>query len=127
MYGGLGLDTDECSSDVVFEDPAAICLGLREVEEAFRALKYCYPEILNTPRIIKRTSHEGVETLVIYMSQKYFGFLNVCSTLGVSIQAGKILKFEERWNGKQFLDVNPIRFSRRINGVASNFFTGVFL
>ena len=37
MYSGGGLAAASCSHDVVFEDPAALCVGKSEVEEAFWA------------------------------------------------------------------------------------------
>jgi len=127
MYRGGGIDAVFLSPDVVFEDPAAYCVGKDEVREAFRALRACTPEQLDEPRLIVDGDGEGA-TAVFALRQRYFGYLEVQSTLHVHTAAdGRINRFEERWNGAPLLEGAPFRWSRRLNGVLSSALTPLLI
>jgi len=80
MYRGGGLDAAFLSPGVVFEDPAACCVGTDEVREAFRALRACKPEQLDEPRLAVDGESEGA-TAVFALRQKYFCSLVTASGL----------------------------------------------
>jgi len=123
MYRGDGLDAAFLSPDVVFEDPAVLCIGTDEVQEAFRALHAARPEQLDEPRLVVDGESEGA-TAVFALRQRYAGFLEVSSTLLIHTAAdGRISRFEERWNGAPLLKAAPFRWSRRFNGRLSSFLT----
>ena len=124
MYGGGGLDAQACSEDVIFEDPAARCVGRTEVVEAFRALQACAPRSLQPPRIAAKHRRGAIEQHVFFLDQHYFGALRVRGTILVDIRAGgEISRFEERWNAAPLLDIPPFGWARRLNGILSGILT----
>ena len=125
MYGGGGLDARACCEDVVFEDPAACCVGRAEVVEAFRALKACRPRSLQPPRTCARQRVGEIERHVVWLDQHYFGVLRVRGTVVVDVRtaSGRIARFEERWNAAPLWDIAPLRWTRRLNGVLSGTLT----
>jgi len=123
MYRGDGLDAAFLSPRVVFEDPAVLCVGTDEVQEAFRALHAARPESLDEPRLVVDGESEGA-TAIFALRQRYVGFLEVNSTLHIHTAAdGRISRFEERWNGAPLLSAAPFRWARRFNGRLSSALT----
>ncbi|KAK3277411.1 hypothetical protein CYMTET_14574 [Cymbomonas tetramitiformis] len=128
MYSGKGLDTTACSVDVAFEDPVALCRGIGEVQEAFRALKACSPEHVADPFIVAAQGSEPGTPAVVCLHQRYFGGLEVRGTVLVQLNdEGLITRFEERWNAAPLLDSSPVRWSRRLNGMVSSIVTPIIV
>lgn len=126
MYRGGGIDAAVLSPGVVFEDPAARCVGSTEVREAFRALRSCRPEALAAPRMV--LEGDGSATAVFALHQRYFGFLEVRSTLHLhTAPDGRISRIEERWNGVPLVSAPPFVWSRRLNGMLSSALTPILL
>ena len=132
MYSGRGLDRSACAASVVFEDPVALCSGVGEVAEAFRALKAVDPECRKPPmfvNLLRTTTPDNgddpnMRKLRLKLSQSYGGGrLDVDSDLLITVRKsdGMITRFEERWNGTPLLGMgSPLEpmfsFSRRILG-----------
>jgi hypothetical protein len=122
MYAGGGVDPSACTDDVEFEDPVASCKGKAEVLEAFRALGVaCSPHSLSPPTTqCANMDSGGRDTVLMDLSQEYFGFLRVRSTVAVQMaNDGRICRFEERWNSATLLPSIPFGVSRRLNGLLS--------
>ena len=123
VYRGDGLSPELVTSDVTFTDPAARCVGVLEVTEAFRALRFCRPEPLAEP--LHETKVDG--TVHFHLHQRYFagstllkGGLEVRSTLVVRLAPdGRVSTLEERWNDEPLLSWAPFRWVRRVNGILS--------
>ena len=124
MYSGRGLSPDSCTSGCTFEDPAALCRGNLEVVEAFRALKATRPEHVAPPRLHVPAGEP--DRAVVTLHQRYFGFLEVRSTLHVHFEeSGRMCSIEERWNAVPLLrPANPVR---RLNGVLSSVLTPIVI
>lgn len=90
MYTGGGLDESAVSSDVVFEDPVALCQGVKEVAEAFRALKIMRPVAIEMPTPVWRGTSKDVwqpsNTVVVRMKQSYMGVLTVTGSIVVDTE-----------------------------------------
>eukprot|EP00339_Tiarina_fusa_P019627 CAMPEP_0117081014 /NCGR_PEP_ID=MMETSP0472-20121206/57132_1 /TAXON_ID=693140 ORGANISM="Tiarina fusus, Strain LIS" /NCGR_SAMPLE_ID=MMETSP0472 /ASSEMBLY_ACC=CAM_ASM_000603 /LENGTH=187 /DNA_ID=CAMNT_0004808835 /DNA_START=70 /DNA_END=630 /DNA_ORIENTATION=+ len=114
MYSGNGIsgrnpDHIELGETVTFEDPAAICSGRKEVQEAFRALGIVDPESLERPVCIDVEPKGDSISLTYALKQRYLGSLEVASLLEVDVHLGPIpnnpeskfvvTRIEEQWNG----------------------------
>jgi len=125
MYSGHGiLSTKGFCRSVVFEDPAAKCVGINEISEAFRALQWCQPVSLSKPKIIGNAAtldRTGLGVMVVLeLHQKYFDKFKVKSLIVVEVdETGLIKRIEERWNGASLLSARPFSISRRFNGLLS--------
>lgn len=133
---GVGLD-----DDVVFEDPAAVCIGKDELREAFRALGRAHPRCLSRPRCIDVVPRLGTVQLTYRLDQSYVeDRLRLSSLLIVDVRLApvpgdgtiselRVSKFEERWNGVEPLlgGGYPFWISRRINGLISWCLTSLLL
>eukprot|EP00802_Teleaulax_amphioxeia_P026415 Tamp_27482.p1 GENE.Tamp_27482~~Tamp_27482.p1 ORF type:complete len:191 (+),score=34.39 Tamp_27482:116-688(+) len=117
MYRGGGVDAACCTPDVTFEDPAARCTGIGELQEAFRALKRLHPKHISAPKAVPGDDAGSSRVL---LHQQYLGFIELESELLVrTAPDGRISAFEERWNRVPLLEAAPFRFARRLNGLIS--------
>jgi hypothetical protein len=137
MYSGKGIGRRTTTrvvldEKVTFEDPAAICSSPKEVQEAFRALKYVHPQSLSRPKCIDVNPKGETIELTYSLNQLYAAGgldLNVVSLLVVNVHLAHIYgtpesefvvtKLEERWNGVQPLGSYLFWIVRRINGILS--------
>jgi hypothetical protein len=130
MYTGGGLDVGSVSEDVVFEDPVALCHGVAEVAEAFRALKKVAPVAIEVPLPVWRGTSNDIwnpsNTVVMRLRQSYMGFLTVTSSVVVTTDDdGTITRFEERWNHASLLPF--VAGVRRANGLISYALTSLVI
>jgi hypothetical protein len=134
MYSGHGCGVSNIyakrfAKHVVFEDPAAKCVGVHEIGEAFRAMQLlCSPQCVKPPRIIANAAtldREGWGNMVVLeLHQSYFTNrllrVNVKSYVIVEVdEKGLIKRIEERWNGASLMNTKPFAISRRLNGLIS--------
>jgi hypothetical protein len=122
------------SSVATFEDPAAVCRGLDEIREAFRALKWLLPISLSPPKCINVEPQGETIRLTYALHQQYtlpwYGSMSLRSIVQVTIQLHnieelaesdlRILKLQELWGSKPFAWPYLLYFpSRRLNGMLS--------
>ena len=132
MYGGKGTHQTNVLLDeaVTFEDPAASCSGPKEVEEAFRALKYIQPNSLSSPRCVDVKPKGALIELTYALNQRYLDSIELESLLVVVVKLKQmstkpeeniflIQKVEEQWNGVEPLRAYLFHIVRRINGIIS--------
>jgi hypothetical protein len=127
---------------VTFEDPAAICKGIHEVQEAFRALKALHPESESPPRCVDVQPLGNSIVLTFVLNQQYqlplYGALHLRSFLDVTVELQQmkdnpeseflITRMKESWNGKPLAWPYMLYYpSRRLNGILSYRFTSWFL
>ncbi|CAK0862715.1 unnamed protein product [Prorocentrum cordatum] len=111
--------------EVVFEDPAALCCGLEEVAEAFRALRACSPEHIEEPlltdaALLCAAGEAPAGVVCLQLRQRYFGRLEVRSAVLVDTdESGRITRFEERWNMAPLVTGALFQWTRRLNGKLS--------
>ena len=133
MYSGRGAEEEigdlVLSDDVVFEDACVRCEGRSEVIEAFRALKAIQPEIIGFAEGGCGDSRGRDYDLSEKYSPKIFGgtfTFEIRSRLMVTMnKSGQVVRIEERWNHIPL--VPQLGLFRRINGIASFYFTSFFL
>ena len=131
MYGGRGAQHDHVimNPETTFEDPAAICKGYPEIQEAFQALTYLQPQSLAPPTCVN-VQPLGDSILLTYsLKQRYLGRLELRSLLMVQVQLQQrqdipesdflVLRMEEHWNGIPPLSSYLFWAVRRINGIVS--------
>ena len=125
VYSGRGITPAACTADISFQAPVLQCQGQGEVVEAFRALNACSPEHVSEPHLLH--VHGNVATVRLH--QRYFGWLNVRSTLIVKLGEDGLTceAFEERWNDLPLIAWEAARLSRRMNGILSSVLTPVFI
>jgi hypothetical protein len=124
---------------VTFEDPAAICVGPQEVQEAFRALHVALqPQSIRPPTCID-VKPKGASIWVTYaLYQRYLGgWITLPSLLVVQVQLQQrsdipqsdfvILSMQEEWNGVPLLTTFLNRLVRRGNGYLSYYVTRMLL
>ena len=113
---------ERMSESVVFEDPLTCAIGIPEVFEIFRALKYLEPT-LNQHQVVSQSS----DTTRVYLNVNYRIFRRDClveSILEVHYNAaGKIVLIREQWNDVTLLQNILSRFIRRANGILCNLIT----
>lgn len=124
--------------DVVFEDPAAACVGVGEVTEAFRALRFFAPRAeapfeiapLSATSYVVRAEvryslpfiggEEGVvvrsDIIVTTVGDGGDEIRDGSDARGDATEAGKIKRVEERWGGANLLEGFPFDSCRRIFG-----------
>ena len=126
-FGASVAPTVQIDDQVSFADPAAICQGAPEVEEAFRALSKIQPISLSPPTLVNVQPHGDTIALTYYLHQQYGGRLRVKSlcVVRVVLREGRFVvhRVEEAWNGVPLLDTLPFSVCRRINGGVSWFLT----
>ena len=130
MYQGRGLDLEACTRDITFTDPAVCCSGVLEVAEAFRALRFCRPQ-----QIESSTSGTVDGVVKVHLHQRYFegswlkpSGIDVRSLLIVRIaDDGRVWSIEEQWNHAPLFEWSPFRWTRRINGLLSSFLTPLLI
>jgi len=126
MYARGKVDAPMFTEDVTFEDPAAICVGHNEVAEAFRALKVLQPKLLDPPTVTPSGSVYVADLHNEYLLRNKAVVLR--SSLFITVGPdGRIVHLEERWNHRPLLDVAPVRWARRVNGVLSYSLTRFFV
>jgi len=130
MYSGKGMTHDYCKldNDATFEDPAAVCQGNEEINEAFRALSKINPKPLSKPRCVDVSPMGSTIACTYCLHQQYGTMLTVRSLLVVHIQLQTVhtkgfpesqflvKKLEEQWNGTPLIDNYLFWIPRRING-----------
>ena len=132
MYSGNGAGDGSVpgseltlSEDVVFEDPAAVCVGRAEVVEAFRAIKEFRPKNIGHARgrsADPRTLDYDISTE--YSPQIFGGTFTyeLRSRIMVTLDERRhVVRIEERWNHIPFVD--GLRPFRRINGIVFYYLT----
>ena len=133
MYGGQGVTKPELfAADVVFEDAAAQVVSLRELQEAFRALKVTSPETIAWDLVSSTVDEaERERTLDIDLWQRYrLGkAFEVYSRVVVrqGAEAGEIRLVQEKWNNADLLWTYPFPAVRRANGLLSYVLTSTFI
>ena len=137
LYLAGRADRAAMASDVAFEDPVALCEGIDEVREAFRALRWFRPERA-APSTVERIAANRyvVRTATRYAAPFDLGAFVVRSDVIVDTRAeergnneadgtraseetGKIRRVEERWNGALLLEGFPFDMVRRSVGLCS--------
>ena len=122
MYRGGGVDNAGFADDLVFDDAMVSCVGRPEVQEAFRALRAAGPELVVEPKIVPDPS--GKSGVAMLLHRRYFGSVELHTMVIVQTGAdGRVNYLEERWNQAPLLDVAPVRWSRRLNGIVSRYVT----
>jgi hypothetical protein len=139
MYAGSGAKHDHVILDhsTTFEDPAAICKGKPEFQEAFRALTHLQPQSLNPPTCVHVQPHGDSILLTYALNQRYLGRLELRSLLMVQVQLQRrhdvpesdflVLRMEEHWNGIPPLSSYLFWAVRRVNGIVSHQLTSRLL
>ena len=120
LYSGKGADKDMCCSNIVFRDPVAICEGIEEVCEAFRALKVMSPTLIEDPKLMyinDSNNNQFIEVKTKYTIIKSFSVHSICVV--ETDKEGKVLSIEERWNSIPLLNFPPFTWAKRINGIVS--------
>jgi hypothetical protein len=130
------------SSTASFEDPAAVCRGIDEIKEAFRALKLLHPTCISPPKCIDVQPQGDSIMISLALHQQYtipvYGPLTLRSILEVPVQLKQlkeipesellIIKMKELWNGKPMAWPNIVYYpGRRLNGIVSYHLTSWFL
>ena len=131
MYSGAGVGCDVCSDQVTFEDAVAMCRGIVEVREVFRALSAMRPEQMTRPEVCYSSNC----AVVLLLHQRYLNCLVLRSELHLTLgPSGLITSMQERWNGKLllgsslrllplFINLDFMSCVRRANGILSHFIT----
>jgi hypothetical protein len=121
MYGQCCTDESSFADSVIFEDPAAKCLGVAEVQEAFRALAKLQPKTLDWELGCVDEDRKTVEVNVWQRYQIGFGKgTDLYSKILVSYdEEGQITKMVDLWRGLPLLSSAPFTWSRRLNGLLS--------
>jgi len=135
MYLTGGVDANAVSSSVVFEDPAVLVEGIDEVREAFRAVQAFQPKLADASTIERIGNDRYVvrnctnyklplsgpdgftvrsEVVVVLVPKDGNGGIGA-----EPVDAGKIARIEERWNGARLLEGFPFDLTRRAVGLAS--------
>lgn len=132
----------QLASTATFEDPAAVCRGAEEIQEAFRALQALQPSSLSPPICIN-VQPQGEKILLTYaLHQQYvlpwYGPLLLRSLLQVTVQLQTIpelaesefwvLQMKELWGGRPLAWPYFLYYpSRRLNGMLSYLLTSWLL
>jgi hypothetical protein len=122
------------ASSAIFEDPAAVCRGLDEIREAFRALKSLHPISLSPPKCINVEPLGETIRLTYSLHQQYalpwYGSMALPSIVHVTVQLHnikelaeselRILQIQELWGSKPLAWPYLLYFPfRRLNGMLS--------
>ena len=128
MYSKCHVDEAAFSPHVTFEDPAALTVGIAELQEAFRALGALQPENLGW----KLASSDGSTRVTeVDIWQRY-----IIGTRPVELYArvqvtcgsnGRIVSLKDLWNGTELLMPPPFPYVRRINGAVSSVVTPMLI
>ena len=116
MYSAEPFDMSMFAETCTFEDPAAICRGYSEIEEAFRALRALEPLPIEQRAIKVKGDVVSFDSLVQYKIGGYTTKLP--STIIVQDDGhGKICSITELWNHNSLIPL--LQISRRLNGIVS--------
>ena len=119
IYSGNGVENAKFSTEVIFRDPVAICEGIDEVAEAFRALKVISPKIMEEPKLFLGRSDKElyVKIRTSYNCIKPFTVNSMC--IIETGEDGNIISIEELWNFVPLIDNSFFMWSKRLNGLIS--------
>ena len=132
------------SPTVSFEDPAAVCVNMKEVQEAFRALQSLNPVTLSPPKCINVEPQGGSINLTFLLNQQYTlplynsRPLNLKSLLIVTVQLQQmqeipeseflVTSMKELWYGNPLIQPYLLFYvPRRLNGIISYYLTSWLL
>ena len=141
MYLKGTVDDAAFAEAVTFEDPAALCEGIGEVREAFRAASHFEPRELEPASVTQVAEDQYVVRTSLTWMLPVLGETHVPSDVVVTTVSkdrrdamaaarmsndkddlpavGVIWRVEERWNGARLLEGFPFDFVRRMVGLAS--------
>ena len=141
MYLKGTVDDAAFAEAVTFEDPAALCEGIGEVREAFRAASHFEPRELEPASVTQVAEDQYVVRTSLTWMLPVLGETHVPSDVVVTTVSkdrrdamaaarmsndkddlpavGMIWRVEERWNGARLLEGFPFDFVRRMVGLAS--------
>jgi len=142
-WGAINLNGVRLAPTAGFEDPAAICVGKSEIEEAFEALtKTLHPTHVNPP-ICVDVQPQGDSIDVWYKLDQHYSSgsfsIKLVSLLTVTVQLEPledvpeesefvVTEMKEYWHGNPFMWPQFLFYpSKRLNGIVSYQLTSRFL
>lgn len=119
QYARCTVPRELYSRDVVFEDPFAICEGIEEVTEAFRALKAIQPRHLGLSVANVDQVNRCVEVDIWQQYRIGVEFTLHSRVVVWQDEDDAITRVEERWKTNKPISFPPFSWSRWINGKVS--------